>query len=203
MEKTDYIKAQNEIKARLGEPVYDMGDPVNDSAKELRKLQKAYMSELRKSQVEERKQLLNQVEQKEVTTKYKVSPAIPVDLSEADLEPFTDLERQVLIDYFHNTNLTPTELARSHFSRQKVVALQRSGLFNALCARVFEHLMPLEVRNASLKAVRDGDKKLIERFAEQYGVLKNQELNLNVNKPLDDTPEIIKKLKDLGDVLGQ
>lgn len=198
MEKTEYLKLKEAIIQRLGKPEYDNFEPVNESAKEIDKLKKAHKSELMKEQKAQKKLALSQEEEKEVVKKYRHTQATPIDLSEADLEPFTDLERQVIIDYFRDTNLTPTELARSHFSRQKVVALLRSGPFQVLAARVYEHLGPLKTRWAVLKALDAGEKTIVQRAAEQWGIFKNQEMNLNINKPIDN-PELIQKLKEMGD----
>lgn len=201
MDKTEYLKLQQEIIQRLGKPEKDFdGTPLNESARELKKLYSAYCSERNKERQETKKQLLNEVEQKEIVKINRLKPSVPIELTENDLILFKDIEKQVVIDYFHNTNLTPKDLERKGFSTQKVVALMRSGPFTVLAAKVFDHLMPIEVRNACLKAVREGDKRLIERFSEQYGVLKNQEMTLNVNKPIED-PILQQKLKELGDSL--
>ena len=198
MDKLEYLKLKHDVINRFGKPEYDLGEPINESAKELKKLYKAYKSDEMVKRNADKKQALDEKEQKQVVKQYRLTQAVPIDLSENDLQAFTPKEREIIIDYFHNTNLTPTELVRSGFSVQKIVALMRSGPFTVLAARVFEYLMPIEVRNAALKAVREGDKRLIERFAEQTGVLKNQEINMNINKPLED-PELLKKLKDIGD----
>lgn len=200
MDKLEYLKLRNDIITRLGKPEYgiDRTDAVNESAKELAKLYSAYKSKQMTERHASNRQALDVKEQKEVIKEYKHIRAVPIELSENDLAPFTDTERPILIDYFRDTNQTPKDLERTGFSSQRIVALMRSGPFTVLAARVFEYLMPIEVRNAALKAIRDGDKRLIERFAEQTGVLKNQEMNLNINKPIQDDA-LMQKLKELGD----
>src|SRR5258708_28333100 len=187
MDKTEYLKAKEEIIARLGPAEYDMKLPVNDSARELVKLKNDYNRSVK----------LSKSEQKEVVRTYKSFPAVPIELTDTDLELFTEEERPVVEDYFLNTNQLASDLSRKYkgFTRQKVVALMRSGPFSVLCDRLYATLMRLEVNNALLKAVRDGNPKILERMAEQTGAMKNQSLDLNINKPLEITPEIAAKLK--------
>ncbi len=192
MTSEEYEQEKQRIEKDLGKPEWDMKEPMNDSAKALHKLLNEYKSSIR----------ISREDQKKVVKDYKTLPAVPIYLTETDLELFTEEERSVVEDYFSNTNQTPMELARKHkgFTRQKVVALQRSGPFSILCERLYAPLMALEVKNALLKAIRDGNAKILERMAEQTGALRSQEMNLNINKPLEvDNPELLRKLKDLGD----
>lgn len=192
MTNEEYENKKQEIIDKLGKPVFDLREPVNDSAKALAVLKQEYMREVR----------LSKVEQQKVVKEYKALPAVPIYLTDTDLELFTEEERPVVEDYFSNTNQTAKELSSKHkgFSRQRIVALMRSGPFSILTDRLYAPLLALEVKNALLKALRDGNSKILERMAEQTGALKSQEMNLNINKPLElDNPELLAKLKELGD----
>lgn len=201
MDKLEYEFKKKEIISKLGKPESDFDrQPLNESARQLKSLFSQYQSESKVKLSIERKQALDLKEQKDVVRKYRLDYAVSIELSEADLEVFNEVERAVLVDYFHNTNLSPLDLERPGFSRQKIVALMRSGPFAVLAAKVFDHLMAVEVRSAILKSIRSGNDKLAERFAEQLGILRNQTLDLNINKPIEDQ-ELIKKLKELGDAV--
>lgn len=200
MNKEQYELRKKEIIERLGVPEYDMRDPVNDSARELSKLTTEFKA------IQRFEKVLNEDEQKKIVKKYASVPAVPIYLTDTDLELFTEQERPVVEDYFQDRNQTALELSKKHkgYTRNKVVALLRSGPFSTLCNRVFGPLAVLELQNAILKAIRDGDTKIIERMAEQMGVMKSPELKLNINKPLqfEDNPEIMKQIKELGDRLA-
>lgn len=202
MNKTEYLQLKEAIITRLGKPEFEMGDPVNECARELKKLQREFRSQQQKEVHAKKKALLEDDEQHNIVREYQSRLAVPIDLSDTDLELFKDYERPIVRAFYQNTNQTASELAAKFkdVSYQKIVALMRSGPFQVLYDKIYSYLMPMKVRNALLKAVDEGNARLVERLAEQTGALKNQEMTLNVNKPLED-PALTRKLKELGDGL--
>ncbi len=200
MTKTEYLQLRESIETRLGKPEFEMGDPVNESAREIKKLLSEYRSQQQKEVHKKKKELLDDDEAHNIVRQYQSRLAVPIDISDTDLELFKDYERPVVRAFFENTNQTASELANrsKDVSYQKIVALMRSGPFQVLYDKLYSYLMPMKVRNALLKAVDDGNSRLVERLAEQTGALKNQEITMNLNKPLED-PALTKRLKELGD----
>lgn len=197
MNKSEYELAKQEIITRLGQPEFDMSEPVNDSAKEIKELRSRYRSGIMTG----RKRLsLTPKEEKEVVEEAKYTKAVPIHLNEDDLIVFKPAERILLMSYFENTDLSPKDLSRMYpeFSISKIVALLHSGYFKRLAGKMFEQTLPVKLQWALLKLVEAKNPKIVERMSEHFGLLKSQETTLNVNKPIDD-PATVAKLKQIGD----
>lgn len=205
MDKQDFELARDEIIKVFGKPEYDMNDPVNESAKRLVALRREYASSLAKNKRQAKLGILpvfNSQEAKEIETEARrYNRAVPLYLTDADLAPFTPEERELLMTHFENQGLSDKELSKIHnkFTVHQVSAFLRSGKYYALAARVSEYIMPVKLRAALFKLVDAGNQKIIERLSEHYGLMKAQQTDININKPIEGSPELIQKLKELGD----
>jgi|ERR1051326_3149567 hypothetical protein len=203
MTKEEYNQKKQEIIDRLGQPEWDNFEAVNDSAKELAKLKGLYRSSLASDRRQKDNEVrLSQPEVEAVESEARPLRAVPIDLTESDLIGFDDVEKDVILSYFNNTNLLPRDLNKLHpkLSTQKIAALLRSGPFAVLASKVWHHIAPVKVQWALLKLIEAKNPKIVERMAENFGQLKPTETNMNINKPLDvSDPELLKKLKELGD----
>lgn len=210
MTKDELQRLSAEVERVHGPAIWDMGEPQNESARQLVQIRREYRS----TQALER-------HQKRKEAGYKMAPEglaeiantvrqvravadIPaLFLNDKDLTYFTPIEKEILKSHFTNMRLSNAQLGKIHnVSYQLVTELLTHTAVLILYGKVFGHLLPLKTWQSLLKAVDSGDKAVTLRLAEHFGLISNPQLDVNTKtKPIDD-PEALKLLKDLGDKLA-
>ena len=208
MTKEEYETNKAKILQEFGKPESDNHVPLNESARRLYKLLTEYRVSCRIEQAKKAREAgqIQQLPIKELATpelkrKYKHINIGELELNDRDLLPFSEKEQDVIRCHFEDMSLNHKDLAvRSNVSRQFVTALLDSPSYRFLEQKVFDKLMPSEVKIALLQATRGGDSKIIQRLAEHYKILNPEKMELDINKPIDD-PKALQMLKELGDKL--
>src|SRR5947207_12298063 len=138
MDKTEYNLAKAEIISRLGAPVWDMREPINESARKLLALQHEYSNIVRQSRVDAVKGSLNEERLKKAET----IRLRGIELSDSDLAPFQGKEKDILIAWFENKNQTNKQLAgRFGVTYQFVASLLRDRRVLQLDAKYFQQVL--------------------------------------------------------------
>jgi|ERR1041385_89095 hypothetical protein len=209
MTKQDYEDNKAKIIAEFGTPEWDNFEPMNESATRLSKLKTEYRlycrSEKRlqdKANGEKQQQTLNELGQEiKENKKYKRFGIGSIEVNDKDLLPFSEKEQDVIRNHFDNWNLNHQELGiKSNVSRQFVTALLHTPAYLFLEQKIFDKLMPSEVKIALLQATRAGDSKIVQRLAEHYKILNPEKVEIDLNKPIDD-PKALAMLREIGDRL--
>lgn len=208
MNRAEYDELKLKILKDFGDPNPTYDEP-NESRRRLNKLKSDYLVSCREIKRKEEKQALiasGKIEDLPELKPYIKNPITigVIELNEKDLAAFTDQEREIIRQHFQDFNLSHHQLShrvpKTH--RQTVTALLDSPAYKILESRVFDRLMPSEVKIALLAATRDGDSKIIQRLAEHYRILQPEKMEIELNKPIED-PLAIKMLKDIGDKIIQ
>lgn len=202
MTKEEYNTQKEQIAKEYGLPEYDMGDPINESARKHKELLSLYrLSNLKEKRDKETKELKTLAQTAKDNKKEYIEHSVaPTFLTNKDLESFNSREKDIIIAYFEDFSLTSKELSnRFGLPHQTISALFRTMQFKILYTKVFDQLLPLESLVALRQAMKNGDSKVSLRIAEHYGILKNEQKDVNVlSKPIDD-PKAHEMLNQLAD----
>ncbi len=219
MTKEEYKALSDKIIVEYGKPEYNNYEPVNESAVKIKVLLSEYrmstMANARRAHSEnaklerEKDNNLKRVNEglkdiaEDIPNKYKAYAIPELFLTESDLIPFNEKEKELLHEHFTNLTLSNKQLAiKCNVSTQHVTALLNSTAVQILNQKVFDKLLPLEALKSILKALRANDSKVSLEVARHYKLIQNETSDINViSKPIND-PEAIKMLKELGDKLA-
>lgn len=200
MTKAEYHELKAKIVTEYGEAEWDMGQPVNESARRLNELATTYRVGAITEAAKKRKELRELADSAEQVKSEKSYKSLGACLDKQDLAPFTTKECGVLESFFENPNQTDKELGHKHgVTYQFVVALKKSLAFKMLYNKVLDRLLPIEAGFALRKAINSGDSQIIRRVAEHYGLLKAEQTDLTIKPKEINDPEVMKMLRELGD----
>lgn len=217
MTKDQYELLKAEIINKYGVPVRDTFSPElnNESANKLNALKGEYLNSCRAASLDAKRILRAKNESlKEIAADIKPRGVDDPDyirrkpdpcyVMSSDLLAFDEKEKDIIVTYFENQSLTPHQLSNQFgMSRQKVMALLNSPAFKVIYSKVYDRLLPIESLMAIRAKMKDGDSKVILEVARNYGLIKNEGLDItNRVKPIED-PEAIKLLKELGNRMSQ
>ena len=210
MELNEYKKQQEEIIKKYGQPEHEMAEPINESARLLRELKKQQAKEVFEAKKAAAKELgQKQAPEGLVAIEKAIPPALKQEyesvslygreIPEEYLSKFKEKEKDVLRAHYMDDRLSHTQLAHKFgMSRQQVTALLKSGEARLLESRMFNQEAPSECMKSLLKAIKAGDSKTVIEVSRHFGVLRNEKLELSVQKPIQD-PEAQRLLRELGD----
>lgn len=122
----------------------------------------------------------------------------------SDLLAFDEKEKDIIVTYFENQSLTPHQLSNQFgMSRQKVMALLNSPAFKIIYSKVYDRLLPIESLMAIRAKMKEGDSKVILEVARNYGLIKNEGLDITNRVKAIEDPEAIQMLKELGNRMSE
>lgn len=207
----DYEQEKKQIIEKHGEPVFELGNPVNESAKLLRALRNQKIQESRKTGMKQGRPTsvpnLGSVEATEIAKQVRkhlnqVTPrSLPaMEVEDKDIRMFNENEQNLIRDHFREPELSNKDLAKKHqVSYQFVTALMNTPSVKLLEAKVTDRLFPWETRMSILHGLRSNLPQITLRMAEHLNIISSSKTELNItNKPIED-PETIKMLRELGD----
>lgn len=158
MDKPD--KEKEDIISRLGEPVWDMREPVNESAKALKAL-----ADRRRDETKGYNKASLQTQAQQVLSE-------PLELTEYDLRKFDKLEREILTAYFKDQTLSNNKLAEMfNVPFQKIVALLRDDRTTDLEITHFKIVGRKKAMRAALRKLDEGDAKVALEIIKELDLL--------------------------------
>jgi hypothetical protein len=209
MTKTEYTKLKAEIVKQYGQPVYELNQAINESARKLVEVKLAYLKE--KHEVEKTRQLIKDVKQIAIPTESDFI-AVPEELlKESWLSPFDEGQRQLIRLWLSDISQTAKALAEATGQDIKAVrATMSSEAFKLLrghLALAYKGLLPLEASAALRGLLKCKTENVVLQAAKlvliDAGLYKGESLDITNNKPkevlLDAATE--EKLRKLGNEL--
>ena len=171
MTKQEKDKQKEEIIAKYGEPLWDMRDPLNESARQLKALKEARTAETKG---------FNKTSFQAQAVKVLSES---VDLTEEDLRKFDKLEREIVKAYFQDQTLSNRALAdRFDVPFQKIVALLRDDRVTDLEIAHFKILGRKKAMKMALRKMDEGDAKMVLEIIKELDLLP-------ASKSIDNTPQ--------------
>lgn len=206
MNKREYTRAKELIIKEYGIAEYEQNVPVNESAKRLVELRKAYLAN--KKEIEKTKALAEEIQ--------KIAPrdikAVPIPerlINTAWLVSFTDTQKAIINQWLLNTEQTSKEIAVAVGSTvQAVNATMSLEAFNILrlrlsvawmdslplkAAKAVDDLLGCDVPNTKFNAA-----KMTLLHA---GIIKQDSIDNTTKNEAALDPETLERLRKLGDQL--
>jgi hypothetical protein len=208
MNKEEHDKQKELIISQYGKPEWDMGDPVNESAKKLVELRQSYAKA--KSDINKTKRLAENVKELTSSLPQLKNVVIPDEIIRNEwLITFNELQKQIVTQWSKNIKQNVSEIAIAcKCTNQQVkqtLGLEAFQHLRSKLANAYKDLLPLEasaaLRDCLYSQTENVRFNAIKMVLVDAGIYKDQ--NSEPIKPVESVldKETQEKLRKLGDHL--
>lgn len=190
MTKIEYEQAKKDIISKLGEPVSELQNPVNESAKQLQALRVQYMLAVKQSKKQASQQSTessltptDSISEPKPFTKPKYQKLPPIVVLNEDLKGFTSIEAEIVKAHFLDRSLSTQQLGHQfNLPYQKIAGIFRRPEFKLLRLKYFESELGVTTQDAVLQLIKHGNPNAVSMAVDYLGIMRVKEQKDDANK---------------------